>query len=141
MLASAGPLTSRALAGPVHVNPSTLVGILDRLEGKGLVSRRRDSGDRRSVFVELTKSGVAFVAEAPSPLQAALADGLRQLNEKQQRKLALSLEEVVRLMQADSLKEMPVLASSRSTKRAMPNGPKSDAPRPGNQRPGTRSRP
>jgi DNA-binding MarR family transcriptional regulator len=113
MLDNEGPLTSRALAGKVHVNPSTLVGILDRLEAKGLVLRRRDPEDRRSVFVELTRAGAAFVAKAPSPLQAALVGRLRRLSRKEQRKLAQSLEEVVGLMQAEALDEVPVLTSSR----------------------------
>jgi DNA-binding MarR family transcriptional regulator len=113
MLAIEGPLTSRSLAAKVHVNPSTLVGILDRLESKRLVVRRRDSEDRRSVFVELTKQGSAFVAKAPSPLQSALVDRLRKLSRKDQERLAESLEEVVGLMRAETLDEVPVLAASR----------------------------
>ncbi len=116
MLAAEGRLTSRELAGKVHVNPSTLVGILDRLEAKELVSRQRDSDDRRAVFVELTPQGVAFVAKAPSPLQSALADRLRQLSQQHQSQLAESLEEIVELMQAETLEEVPVLASSRLAK-------------------------
>jgi DNA-binding MarR family transcriptional regulator len=113
MLAAEGPLTSRALAQKVHVNPSTLVGILDRLEARGLVSRRRDPEDRRSVFVELTRAGTSFVAKAPSPLQSALVDRLRRLSRKDQQRLAQSLEEVVGLMQAETLDDLPVLASGR----------------------------
>ena len=113
MLAAEGPLNSRTLAGKVHVNPSTLVGILDRLEAKGFVGRRRDQADRRAVLVELTRQGEAFVAKAPSPLQSALVDRLRQLSDNQQKRLADSLEEVVGLMQAESHDDVPVLASSR----------------------------
>jgi len=35
--------------------------LLDRLEAKGLVKRRRNAGDRRSVIVELTEEGRALV--------------------------------------------------------------------------------
>lgn len=120
MLAAEGALTSRALAQRVHVNPSTLVGILDRLESKQLVCRRRDPRDRRSVFVELTRTGAAFIAKAPSPLQSALVDGLRGLSRKDQRRLAESLEEVVGLMQAQALDEMPVLAPLRFSRSRRP---------------------
>lgn len=111
-----GPLTSRALAAKVHVSASTLVGILDRLEAKKLISRRRNQEDRRAVFVELTKHGQSFVASAPSPLHSALADRLRLLSLRDQQRLADSLEEVVALMRAESLLEVPVLATPRFSK-------------------------
>ncbi len=116
-LSADGPLTSRELADKVHISASTLVGILDRLEAKELISRRRNPEDRRAVFVDLTRQGITFVATAPSPLQTALADRLRQLSVRHQRELAESLEEVVRLMQAETLAEVPVLAASRFSKR------------------------
>jgi DNA-binding MarR family transcriptional regulator len=113
MLAMEGRLTSKALADKVRLTPSTLVGILDRLEAKGLVSRQRDQADRRAVFVDLTKRGEAFVVKAPSPLQSALLDSFRLLPRKDQQRLATSLEEVVGLMQAEELEEVPILASAR----------------------------
>ncbi len=113
MLSLEGRLTSKALAEKVRLHPSTLAGILDRLEAKGFVSRERDHEDRRSVFVELTKRGVAFVVKAPSPLQSALADSFRRLARKDQHRLAAAIEEVVSLMQADGIDEVPVLASTR----------------------------
>lgn len=116
MLAAEGSRTSRELAEKIHVNASTLVGILDRLESKGLVRRCRGKEDRRSVMVELTRDGVAFVAKAPSPLQSVLADRLSQLSRKDQKRLADSLEEIVELMQAESYEEVPVLASSQFSK-------------------------
>src|SRR5690606_5481224 len=42
VLASEGEQSSRDLAEKVHVNPSTIVGVLDRLQKKGFVQRRRD---------------------------------------------------------------------------------------------------
>jgi DNA-binding MarR family transcriptional regulator len=115
-LAMAPRLTSQALAARICVDPSTLVGILDRLEAKELVCRRRSKEDRRSVLTELTPAGVAFVANAPSPLQTALAGGLRRLRRKDRLRLSAALEEVVGLMGADILEEVPILASSRFAK-------------------------
>ncbi|MGE0606272.1 MAG: MarR family winged helix-turn-helix transcriptional regulator [Pirellulales bacterium] len=116
MLAAEGPLNSRTLADLVHVNPSTLVGILDRLEAKNLVCRRRDQKDRRSVSVELTREGAAFVAKAPSPLHAALAGRFKKLSLPHQKRLAESLEEVVSLMRAEKLDDLPVLSLARASK-------------------------
>jgi DNA-binding MarR family transcriptional regulator len=42
-------ITAREIASRIHLGPSTLVGVLDRLESKGLIERRRDTRDRRKV--------------------------------------------------------------------------------------------
>lgn len=58
--------------------PSTLTGVLDRLEGKRLVRRRVNAADRRSFTIELTAAGEAAAArvhETFAELDAAvLAD-------------------------------------------------------------------
>jgi DNA-binding MarR family transcriptional regulator len=94
-----GPLTSTAIAREIHVSPSTVVGILDRLEDKGLVRRERGREDRRTVFVTHTPAGAALALEAPSPLQKHLADALNALPELEQATITLSLERIVALME------------------------------------------
>ncbi len=121
-----GSLTSRELSQKVHLDPSTLVGILDRLEQRGLISRRRDTRDRRAVQLSLTTAGRRFVRESPSPLQGTLADGLDRLSAQRQNKLAESLEEIVRLMAAEDLPAAPItpfaLARKPSRSRKQPDG-------------------
>ncbi|ABB14829.1 MarR family winged helix-turn-helix transcriptional regulator [Carboxydothermus hydrogenoformans] len=45
------------------LKPSTLTGIIDRLEQKGLVMRKRDEKDRKAVYLVLTDKGRELVAE------------------------------------------------------------------------------
>ncbi|MFE9633035.1 MarR family winged helix-turn-helix transcriptional regulator [Streptomyces sp. NPDC006463] len=52
-----GPISQRALAERLEVDPSVLVGILNDLEGDGLVERRRDPADRRRHNVAITVAG------------------------------------------------------------------------------------
>ena len=66
-------VTVSAIAGHIHLSPSTVIGILDRLETKGLIRRDRDLKDRRLVQVSLTKQGEVLARGAPSPLQDTLA--------------------------------------------------------------------
>jgi DNA-binding MarR family transcriptional regulator len=49
----------RDLVAATGQKPSTLTGILDRLERRDLVARRPNPADRRSVVVELTPAGRA----------------------------------------------------------------------------------
>jgi len=57
------------LARNVGLKPPTVTGIVDRLEARGLVTRRRRNTDKRQVRIELTDAGTAVVNEAPAPLQ------------------------------------------------------------------------
>ena len=104
-----GPMTATALAKEVHLSPSTVVGILDRLEEKGLVARSRGVEDRRIVRVSATYRGVALANQAPSPLQERLAQGLNRLPELEQAAIALALERVVELMEAQHIDSAPIL--------------------------------
>ena len=106
-----GPVTATALSRAVHLSPSTIVGILDRLEEKGLASRERGRTDRRLVNVRATAAGAELAHSAPSPLQQTLADGLSALPEREQAMIALSLERVVALMEVPEADEMPLLSA------------------------------
>lgn len=104
-----GPLTLKQVAERAFLSPSTVVGILDRLSSKGLVLRTRDSRDRRLVNVTATAPGHELVKNAPSPLQEGLAQALNDLPEIEQATIALSLQRIVDLMEAESLDASPVL--------------------------------
>jgi len=52
----------------------TITGIIDRLEKKALVLRRRDSADRRCIRVELTPKAWGLRDEMTSRLQDSLGD-------------------------------------------------------------------
>lgn len=104
-----GQLTATAISREIHLSPSTVVGILDRLEEKGLVRRDRDREDRRVVTVTATDAGRRLASEAPSPLQKTLADSLNVLPELEQATIALSLERIVALMEVQHLDSSPIL--------------------------------
>jgi DNA-binding MarR family transcriptional regulator len=59
--------------------PSTVTGILDRLERRGVVERALDPGDRRSFRIALTADGVSlhgWVREGYENVAARTRDGL-----------------------------------------------------------------
>lgn len=110
-----GTVTATTIARDVHLSPSTVVGILDRLEEKGLITRTRLPEDRRVVHVVATAKGVTLAQSAPSPLQQALARALARLPEPEQATIALSLERIVALMEVEELDASPIPAAGPIT--------------------------
>lgn len=55
------PVRIGELAARLEVVPRSATTMIDTLEGAGLVARRADPGDRRSVLVSLTDRGVALL--------------------------------------------------------------------------------
>lgn len=52
-----GPVGMTELTGVLHVERSTLTGLVDRVERRGLVQRVRDPTDRRAIQIALTATG------------------------------------------------------------------------------------
>jgi DNA-binding MarR family transcriptional regulator len=104
-----GPLTASKLAQTVYLSPSTIVGIVDRLEEKDLVLRQRGNRDRRQVQICLTDGGEQLLELAPSALQDTLAEALKLLPESEQISISLALEKIVALMEAGKIEASPVL--------------------------------
>lgn len=100
VIADLGPVTATGIAREVHLSPSTVVGILARLEEKGLILRHRSERDRRQIHIMPSEKGRHLVEHAPSPLQDTLARALSGLSELEQATIALSLARVVELMEA-----------------------------------------
>jgi DNA-binding MarR family transcriptional regulator len=103
------PLTIAEISREVHLSPSTLVGIIDRLEAKGFVERQRSEKDRRQVLIYAKKKGKTFAQKAPSPLQETLAGSLNELTPLEQSTISLSLERIVELMEAKEIDAAPIL--------------------------------
>jgi DNA-binding MarR family transcriptional regulator len=104
-----GSATATDIADRIHLSPSTLVGVLDRLEEKALVTRIRDERDRRRVEVTITDRGYQLASKTPFPLQYSLARALRQLPGNEQEHLAASMERLAELMGATELEPAPML--------------------------------
>jgi DNA-binding MarR family transcriptional regulator len=108
-LAKGGQMTQSELSKQVSMGTSSINGVIDRLEKKELVIRQRDTKDRRRVFVTITDDGKERTQSAPSLLQERFSNALRSLPELEQAAIALSLERVVKLMEAEHLDASPNL--------------------------------
>lgn len=64
-------MSQQALAGTLEMDGTNVVGLLNELEAKGLVERRRSPTDRRRHLVMLTHSGKERLCEAERALTVA----------------------------------------------------------------------
>lgn len=108
-LAKGRKMTQSELSKQVNMGISTTNGVVDRLEKKGLIIRQRDTKDRRKVFITVTESGKKITKSAPSLLQTRFSEALRNRSELEQAAIALSLEQVVELMEAEHIDASPNL--------------------------------
>jgi DNA-binding MarR family transcriptional regulator len=80
-----GPVSQRDIALALRIQPSNIVGLLDDLERRGLLTRAPDPRDRRRHRVQLTAKGLRAVTLAREATQRAEADVLAPLNPEERR--------------------------------------------------------
>ena len=103
VITESSPTNLKDLASRMFVHPATVVGIIDRLEAKGLVTRTRSKGDRRNVAIDLTDSGRRLVAGSPEVAQGLLLKGLKNLSASELENLADCLRKLVKILHAQKL--------------------------------------
>lgn len=103
------PTTANDVAHRVHLSPSTMVGVLDRLQAKGLIKRERNRDDRREVTIVATDAGRQVVAQTPFPLQHSLQRALKQMTIDERAQVAACMVRLVELMGANEIDAGPML--------------------------------
>lgn len=81
VVGDAGRLTFRDIGERTLTPKTTLTGIIDRLEGKGLVARKNCPDDRRCTFVELTGKGRELYDQLYPEHVAWVRDHFREFSE------------------------------------------------------------
>ncbi len=100
-----GSLSPSRIATEIMVKSSTVTGIIDRLEVKGLVVRSRTNKDRRIVTIELTDKGREMANHAPPPLQKQIMDGLESLPDKEIDEIVTGLSRLIHFMDEQDICE------------------------------------
>ncbi|MEU4363125.1 MarR family winged helix-turn-helix transcriptional regulator [Promicromonospora sp. NPDC023987] len=80
-------ITQRDLASALVLDGTNVVGLLNELEGRGLVERRRSTEDRRRHVVSLTDDGVSLLCKAETALTAVEDDVFEALTPQQRAQL------------------------------------------------------
>jgi DNA-binding MarR family transcriptional regulator len=84
------------LALYLGLDKSTISGLIDRAEKRGLVHRTSNAQDRRGVDVALTAAGLALAALGAQEIQQRLSPMATTLSRAEQRRLTALLERMLR---------------------------------------------
>ena len=94
LLVLGGPRTLGDLAAAEHVRPPTMTRLIHAMEADGLVSRRANPDDARSVVIEATPKGVKQLQKGRTRQIAPLAETISDLDRAER----LQLEEATDLL-------------------------------------------
>jgi DNA-binding MarR family transcriptional regulator len=111
-------MTLGELSHEVRLSPSTLVGVVDRLEAKGLAERTRDRDDRRRIHITATAAGKAKATKAPEPLHLRTQTALASIPPTALATTVRVLERLVLTLDAAGDSDDPVLTSGAIPKPA-----------------------
>lgn len=99
------------LAKAVSLGQATVTGILDRLEKRGLIVRRKTDYDKRKVFISPTEESDKIVAATPSALQQTFVRQFEKLQDWEKVMILSVLQRIVAMMDAKSIEAYPILAT------------------------------
>jgi len=104
-----GEVSIGELASEMSLSQATVTTILDRLEKRKLVYRKRSQDDKRKVHAYLTDQGFSTLEKAPIPLQAHFAHQFEGLQAWEQTMIISALQRVAKMMDAQHIDASPVL--------------------------------
>src|ERR1700683_3595039 len=87
LLSEQGPVSQQGLADALSLDPSNVVGLLNELEERGLITRRRDPADRRRHIVELSAAGSGELAQTGDKLDRWEAELFKSLTAQERASL------------------------------------------------------
>ncbi|MBT1070332.1 MarR family winged helix-turn-helix transcriptional regulator [Pelotalea chapellei] len=111
VVAEFSPIKVSDVARKMYLHPATVVGILDRLEKRGLVERTRSTKDRRVVDIALTDQGREMVAQSPEVAQGLLVSGLESLSNDKLENISKGLNQLVEILGAQEIPPQLILSS------------------------------
>lgn len=102
-------VTVGQVASEMSLSQATVTTIVDRMEARKYVTRRKLASDRRKVFLALTPLGKAAIRHAPVPLQDSFVERFSRLQDWEQSMIIAALQRVACMMDAQDLDASPVL--------------------------------
>lgn len=101
----------KELREALQLNPSTITGIVQRLERGGYAARLPKQKDRRKSLIILTEKGAAVVRENPQILHRKLLLRLQQLDDTEYSRLQEAFKEIISFLDVEEMDAAPIVTS------------------------------
>lgn len=95
----------------LHLNSSTISGIIHRLETKDLIARLAKKGDKRVTSLILTAAGERLLKQIPPLMHDRLNIKLQDLNTEDLENMEKTLEQLVNILQISEMEASPVITT------------------------------
>ncbi len=131
-ISSVSLMTVGDVAREINLTQATTTSIVNGLERKNLLEKRRDVADKRRVIVSPTPAGRLLMQSAPTTLQALLEPRFNALEPWEQSFVVAALQRLATLMDAEGIDAAPLLHTGAidregaTTRGDPPCGPQSD---------------
>ncbi len=115
-----GAALTSTIARAVDLRQATVTVLVNKLEEAGLVTRQRDTEDRRRVWIRLTDAGLETLEKSPDLLQSRFERAFAGLEDWEQALIVATLERVAVMLDAENIEAAAVLdvgALDRSVKK------------------------
>lgn len=109
IVAHHGKVSPSTVARSARLTQATVTSLVDKLEKNRLVTRRRDTEDRRRIWIEVTAAGRRSLETSPDLLHDRFRERFRQLEDWEQAMIITSLERVSTMLDAGAIDASPVL--------------------------------
>lgn len=93
----------------LNLNSSTVSGIINRLENKGLLARLPKSGDKRKVHIALTSKGDSILHEIPALLHNQLTQKIENLSSSKIKEIEISLDQLIDILEISEVEASPLI--------------------------------
>ncbi|WP_077393859.1 MarR family winged helix-turn-helix transcriptional regulator [Clostridium saccharobutylicum] len=88
--------TPKQISEILSLDSSTITGLLDRMENKGLIQRVPNKNDRRTLNVVITEEGLKYRKEIEQIIDDLNKDFLERFSEEDQKQLKNALRTIAR---------------------------------------------
>lgn len=101
--------TQKEISEFMNLNPSTVTGIINRLENKGYIARLPKKDDRRKTFIILTSKSSSVLDKIPPLMHERLSENLKEISPGDAQKIGSALDLLINYLDIGNIDASPVI--------------------------------